>query len=125
MKKTCFIAAILITITMFMGGCGAQYRKTAIDAHKLARKTNQTVVWDMYNIAAKSALADARTKLKDDGDATKVTAELAQNFDKLRLLYMNHERANTLNGIVLTYIESRKSWIEQTFDDVKGMIQRE
>lgn len=114
-RRTSIIAAMLVLpmILLALSGCG-QFRNAAIASMELASRTNRTVVTDLSNIGKQQSLNNASAKIETAQDATarqKVLEEMANTWEKIGWLQIQHERAESLNRMAKVYVWSRESWL--------------
>ena len=117
--RTSIIAAMLMLPVL--SGCG-QFRNSAIASMELASKTNRSVVTDLSTIGKQQSLNNASAKIETAQDASgrkKVLEEMANTFETIGWLQIQHERAESLNRMAKMYVWSRESWLSLFIRDVQ------
>lgn len=114
-RRTSIITAILVLPVMLpmLSGCG-QFRNATIASMELASRTNRTVVADLSTIGKQQALNNAAAKIETAQDTParqKVLEEMANTWEQIGWLQIQHERAESLNRMAKIYVWSRESWL--------------
>ena len=121
MKKLMIPTAFIIVVLMF--GCGAQMRNTAEQSLITGKEANSKIVQKLHEIAIVNAMAFTKLQIQhattQPSDVNKIVNKLSQDLENMRVLYVQHERANGLLDFTGIYVRSRKSWLEQVWQDIQ------